>query len=415
MSTVSRTSTSPFWQANFRDVENKRWNKSTAISNTPKYRSLADSVSAYWESIAKKDTNRSSLEQELEILCSKLRSRLPEESGNGVIRRIERTTKTLLDEFFKRNEAPSFSELADEFIALKKLTLAPTSILSYQRSIDDFIEFVGPDLEKPIDNFKREWLRKFQTHLANSKGVSNRTINSKVKAVRAVLKFAYREDHALYDYGDKVQNLASTAIRKRRPFTNEEIGQMWAVADEEWRRIIAIALYTGQRLGDIALMKWDDIDLNRGIWSFSSKKTNHILAIPLTKKLMEILLQLEVDGEFVNSRSAKLVNSGKGTAGTLSNQFADLLHRAGLRDKKLPRKSRKIGRDRGRETQNLGFHCFRYTAATALHEAGCPVAIAKEIIGHKTDAVHDIYVKPQVEAARKEVEKISKNLPLPLD
>lgn len=415
MSTVSKTTSSPFWQANFRDYENNRWNKSTSVPNTPKNRSLADTLASFWEMIAKKDHSREEMEDQLQFVLKTLRSRLADETKESSLRKIEKITANLLDKFHPKTNCYSFVQLAKEFMDFKALNLSPTSLLSYRRNLDDFISFVGDDLHEPIDTFKREWVRQFQTQLAAQKRVSNQTINGKVKTVRAVLKFAYQEDHALVDYGDKAQNLKAIPTRHRRPFSPEEISKIWAHADTEWRRLIAIGLHTGQRISDIALMRWDDVDLNEATWCFHSKKTNHSTSIPLSDELLDLLKLTMQEGAYVNVRSAKFLDNKHGTTGTLSNQFRQILFKAGLRDQKVIHQSQEVGRDHGRQTESLGFHCLRHTAATALHEAGCPLAIAKEIIGHCSDAVHSVYVKPHIQAARKEIEKIAKTYPLQLD
>lgn len=51
--------------------------------------------------------------------------------------------------------------------------------------------------------------------------------------------------------------------RARLPFTIEEIKAILAVADPEWQSLVKFALYTGQRLGDIAALTWANVDLNR--------------------------------------------------------------------------------------------------------------------------------------------------------
>ena len=368
--------------------------------------------------IAKKDHSREEMEDQLQFVLKTLRSRLTDETKDSSLRKIENITSVLIDRFHPKTDSYSFVQLAAEFIDFKKINLSPTSILSYRRNLDDFISFVGDDLHEPIDTFRREWLRQFQTHLAGQKSVSSRTINGKVKTVKAVLKFAYQEDHAPVDFGDKARNLKATPTRHRRPFTPEGISKIWAHTDTEWKRLIAIGLHTGQRISDIALMRWDEVDLEQATWCFHSKKTNHAMSVPLSDELLELLKQNKQNKPeeiYVNARSAKLLDNKHGTTGTLSNQFRQILFKAGLRDQKVLHQSQEVGRDHGRKTENLGFHCLRHTAATALHEAGCPLAIAKELIGHSSDAVHSVYVKPHIQAARKEIEKIAKTYPLQLD
>ena len=50
---------------------------------------------------------------------------------------------------------------------------------------------------------------------------------------------------------------------ERRPFTIDELKRILKVADDEWRGMILFGLYTGQRLGDIATLTWQNLDLQR--------------------------------------------------------------------------------------------------------------------------------------------------------
>jgi site-specific recombinase XerD len=49
----------------------------------------------------------------------------------------------------------------------------------------------------------------------------------------------------------------------------------------------------------------------------------------------------------------------------------------------------------------LSFHSLRHTATTVLHEGGVPAAVAQALIGHDSEASHQIYVTVGDEALLK--------------
>jgi integrase len=157
----------------------------------------------------------------------------------------------------------------------------------------------------------------------------------------------------------------------RRPFTVPEIRKVIGVADKEWKSLVLFGLYTGQRLADLATLRWDNIDLARNEIRIKSRKTGKRLAIPIAPALKTHIESLAAAREgYLHPKAAATVTSQK-RSGTLSNQFADLLAQAGLRDK-APHTSKGKGRDRKRSSNGLSFHALRHTAVSLLKDAGIP-------------------------------------------
>jgi len=56
--------------------------------------------------------------------------------------------------------------------------------------------------------------------------------------------------------------------------------------------MILFGLYTGQRLGDIASLRWNNLDLVRGELRLSTRKTDKTLVLPLAAPLRKHLESL---------------------------------------------------------------------------------------------------------------------------
>jgi integrase len=63
---------------------------------------------------------------------------------------------------------------------------------------------------------------------------------------------------------------------------------------------------------------------------------------------------------------------------------------AGLKAR-TPHRSKGKGRNAKRELQPLSFHSLRHTAVTNLYSLGIDPKTVKEIIGHDTDAMSELY------------------------
>jgi len=77
----------------------------------------------------------------------------------------------------------------------------------------------------------------------------------------------------------------------------------------------------------------------------------------------------------------------------LSNAFYKLMKAAGI---KLPERAKKhrgekVGRTGRRQTNPLSFHSLRHSFISFLKGSGASQAIAKELAGHSSDALSDLY------------------------
>ena len=81
----------------------------------------------------------------------------------------------------------------------------------------------------------------------------------------------------------------STEI-SRRPFTSEELQLILTNSNEEWHSMILTSLYTGgQRLGDVACLKWDAVDFEKNTLYIRTQKRGKSLVIPLWSRLRSLL------------------------------------------------------------------------------------------------------------------------------
>ena len=108
---------------------------------------------------------------------------------------------------------------------------------------------------------------------------------------------------------------------KRRGFTTDEIGKVLKQCDKaggEWRGLILTGLYTGQRLGDVAGLTWQQVDLTKKTVSFVTNKTSKRLAFSLAKPLADYLLTLpsaDKPNAYVFPKAAAMADKHTGDEG----------------------------------------------------------------------------------------------------
>jgi len=166
--------------------------------------------------------------------------------------------------------------------------------------------------------------------------------------------------------------------------------------------MILCGLYTGQRLGDIAELCWNNVDLQRRELRFVTGKTGRRQIIPIARPFAEYLESLPASDDpsaplFPRAYSTRQRNI---PTGTLSNQFYRILVAAGLA-KARPHTSTGKGRSSKREQNELSFHCLRHTTTSLMKNAGISPAIVQEFIGHDSATISTHYTHIETEALRK--------------
>src|SRR5205823_8305444 len=77
---------------------------------------------------------------------------------------------------------------------------------------------------------------------------------------------------------------------ERRPFDQNELSQLLdAAAGTEWEGMIYFGYYTGQRLGDIATLTWQNVNTVHKHVSLVDRKTGQSHQIPLGDELLGII------------------------------------------------------------------------------------------------------------------------------
>jgi integrase len=371
MASIWRHPQSKYFTACFRDHNRRQRRISTKETNRKKAQKLADEYE-------KASRTKRTLKQAQAVL-----DRLHEElSGEKVVR-------------------ISFRQYLNDWLKAKEAETARTTMTFYRGSLNKFVQFLGNRSNEPIREITKQDVVAFRNSLI--KQVSAKTANHDLKALKMMFKGARRDSIITEDPTEFVEPVRRERASKiKRPFTLEELRRISDLASDEWRSMILFGLYSGQRLGDIATLRWNNIDLVRNELRLSTRKTGRTMILPLAAPLRKHITSLHFADDSsapMHPKAFDLVERQHKT-GNLSNQFADLLAAAGLREKKNHKNTGK-GRGSRRDVEPLSFHSLRRTATTILHEAGVPAAVAQALIGHDSEAIHELYVSVGSEALQK--------------
>lgn len=251
----------------------------------------------------------------------------------------------------------------------------------YAVQLEAFVRWAGESVEiAAVDDLMAE---RFAAHLAET--VSGSTYNKYLNTLTAAWRAVGRSVGAKGNpWADLPRKRLETHVR--RALSLEESAKVLDIAEGEIRRIIAIGLFTGLRLGDACQLKWRDV--SDTTVRVKTSKTGAPVAIPIHPRLKAILGKRGKDSEYISpeiaatyerndSRVSKLVRRVFEAAGIETNE-----KRGGW----------------GKARPTASFHSLRHTFVSRSIEAGVAPAIVQALVGHSSAAMTEHYTHVSAEA-----------------
>ncbi len=192
----------------------------------------------------------------------------------------------------------------------------------------------------------------------------------------------------------------------RRELSADEVRRIVSSADcegGEWPRLIAIAVYTGLRLGDCCRLRWESVDLEQGIIRLVPQKTRRyargrIVTIPIHAQLMQSLAATPA-----KSRSGyvlpAIAEKYETSRWRISKALERIFNGAGI-------VTSVMYEGRSRLTPCATFHSFRHSFVSFAANAGVPLVVVQAIVGHTSAAMTRHYYHANESALRRAVNAI---------
>ena len=371
-----------YWIAAFRDSRGRQIRRSTREVDKRRAQRTADIL----ERAAKRQGNPQSIRQAFAEFC---RDQFGEELHSALLR-----------------------DYAQRWLAGRKAEVSHSTQVRYEKIVGKFLSFLGSRAACDLSEIKKAEIVEFRN--AQAKTFSIATATLELKTVKMLFRQARLEGYLFVDPAEGINPLKDRDHDKvkRRPFTLEELQAILSSADPEWQSLIMFGLYTGQRLGDLATLRWSQVDLERNQIRFVTRKTGKSLLVPIAAPLAKHLEQIAGQDDPrapVHPKASKVVQAQNGRVVSLSNQFGEILVAAGLSKPRYEGKShlsRGIGRNAKREGTDISFHSLRHTAVSLLKDAGVPDSVVMALVGHDTVAMSQRYTHVGKEALENAASKM---------
>lgn len=200
--------------------------------------------------------------------------RYAENLRHEILAEIERGTFNYQEKFPESKRAAKFGfntrrpflrDLFDEALAMKRAQLKGSSIKAYTNSVNQQLKPAFGHLRIDLITPKmiRDWF-------VNS-GLSAKTLRNHRVMLDFTLNWAVQEKMIPSNPSDSLK-LEHILPKKQLssdyepdPLNKSEIRAVIDAADDWYRQMIIVWLFTGMRPGELIALRWSDIDFNRGI------------------------------------------------------------------------------------------------------------------------------------------------------
>jgi integrase len=270
----------------------------------------------------------------------------------------------------------------------------------YQSVLDSFFRHLGPKARHSLQTLTDQDIQDFRDRSARS--VSGSTVNYYLRIIRIGLNRAVKKNLLTRSPAIGVDNLPADDSHQRKPFKLEQLKKILDAANDEWKTMILTALYTGLRSSDCAGLTWSNLDLAEAQFTLTEQKTGRTRTIEIAKPLLRHLRRLPAGDTPGSPLCPSLYRK---PPGQLANQFYDLISDVGLVPKREYAAKDK-GHSSRRQQSPLSFHSLRHTAVSLLKNAGVSDVIARDIIGHESEAVSRQYTHIESTTRRKALDKL---------
>ncbi len=287
------------------------------------------------------------------------------ERARDTLRDIEMGTFEKGDAGSPEPPAPTLSEVIPQFIELH----AKPRNRDWKGTESILTKFAALN-STPIDQIKRaDVVRALDAIVAN--GAPTRA-NRALAAIKKLMNWCI--DRGIIETSPVAALKPPTKeVARERVLTDTELAASLSAATDEgfpFEQFVQLLILTGQRRGEVAGMRWSELDLDNGLWTLPAKRTKNASShiVPLAPLAIDILKSVPrfLDSDLVFTTNGKTPISGFG------------------------RLKERLDGAVGLEAEDWRFHDLRRTMATNMAMMRVQPHIIEAILNHKSGIVSGV-------------------------
>jgi len=289
----------------------------------------------------------------------------------------------------------SAEEWLRQWLDGKRKAKAAGTYLKYRRTIESFIESLGPKAKKNLNQITPREIQRFRDAELEA-GKHSNTCDSLLKHLRMPFRVAMRQGYITHNPGEAVEPLHNRDEQgDKGTFGTEQVRALIRAAEGHWRGVILIGFYSGARLRDIVQLQWASVDLENQTITFKQRKTRARVVIPIHPELQTYFLELPVSDDANAFVFPTLAAKKTSVKSGLSMAFTRIMAKARIRGN-VARKAK----GKGRTVNSLTFHSLRHSFNSALANAGVSQEIRMKLTSHSSTEMNRGYTHHELEPLR---------------
>lgn len=156
------------------------------------------------------------------------------------------------------DETPLFGEMAQDWVKIISREIKLSTLTDYRYSMNRYI--LPRFGNMPIGGIGYMEIRKFISELP----CSHKRINNILVPMRSVFKMAYLDGVIDANPMDRIRNV-KVAKPDISPLSMEEVRLFLEKVSPRYLNFFIVAFFTGMRFGEMAALKWKNVDFRRGL------------------------------------------------------------------------------------------------------------------------------------------------------
>ena len=279
-------------------------------------------------------------------------------------------------------DAPTFKDLADEYIEKHLPKKRPSSAKIDRQTIDnELMPVLGQRKVAEITYNDIDGIHRKITKRAPYR--ANRVVALLSKMFGLAIKRRWREDNPAKGIERNQES------KRKRYLSNDELARLTealaAYSDQHIADAIRLLLLTGARRGEVLSLTWDQIDFEKGTWTkpgaTTKQKTEHV--VPLSAPALQLLTKMR---EASTSTYAFPGRDGTGHRVDLKKPWPVICKAAGI--------------------TSLRIHDLRHSYASFLVSAGLSLPVIGALLGHTQPGTTARYAHLHDDPLRKATERV---------